>query len=190
MDWIGVDSFWIIVMFLSAVWTRHPFTAEDPLVSKWCNAKFLQIWWRNTHLHFGWPESEDIFSRFSFLGDFFNNIPKYQWNIIHTKVQILLPITGSFQAPWSSLGACGEQYCLKWESRYLLDLGSILDSLWDGLVSVVAQEALKYTVLAGMSALLMQVRYKKGRTTGLRKTENLLCFILPYLSECQTVQSY
>ncbi len=41
---------WIIVMFLSAVWTliwRHPFTAEDPLVSKWCNATFLQIWWRN-----------------------------------------------------------------------------------------------------------------------------------------------
>ncbi len=21
----------------------HPFTAEDPLVSKWCNAKFIQI---------------------------------------------------------------------------------------------------------------------------------------------------
>uniref|UniRef100_A0A672MPS6 Transmembrane and coiled-coil domains 4 n=1 Tax=Sinocyclocheilus grahami TaxID=75366 RepID=A0A672MPS6_SINGR len=56
----------------------------------------------------------------------------------------------SFQAPWSSLGVCGEQYCLKWESRYLLDLGSILDSLWDGLVSVVAQEALKYTVLSGI----------------------------------------
>ncbi len=37
---------WIIVMFLSAVWTpfwRHPFTAENPLVIKWCNAKFLQI---------------------------------------------------------------------------------------------------------------------------------------------------
>ncbi len=26
---------------------RHPFTTEDPLVSKWCNATFLQIWWRN-----------------------------------------------------------------------------------------------------------------------------------------------
>ncbi len=26
---------------------RHPFTAEHPLVSKWCNATFLQIWWRN-----------------------------------------------------------------------------------------------------------------------------------------------
>ncbi len=33
-------------MFLSAVWLsfwRHPFAAEDPLLSKWCNAKFLQI---------------------------------------------------------------------------------------------------------------------------------------------------
>lgn len=60
----------------------------------------------------------------------------------------------SFQAPWSSLGACGEQYCLKWESRYLKDLGSILDSLWDGLVSVVAQEALKYTVLSGIVTAL------------------------------------
>ncbi|XP_067301711.1 transmembrane and coiled-coil domain-containing protein 4 [Pseudorasbora parva] len=60
----------------------------------------------------------------------------------------------SFQAPWSSLGVCGEQYCLKWESRYLLDLGSILDSLWDGLVSVVAQEALKYTVLSGIVTAL------------------------------------
>ncbi len=29
-------------MFGLSFW-RHPFTAEDPLVSKWCNAKFLQI---------------------------------------------------------------------------------------------------------------------------------------------------
>ncbi|KAF4078091.1 hypothetical protein AMELA_G00195260 [Ameiurus melas] len=60
----------------------------------------------------------------------------------------------SFQAPWRSLGSCGEQYCLKWESRYLLDLGSVLDTLWDGLVSVVAQEALKYTVLSGIVTAL------------------------------------
>ncbi|KAI4895990.1 hypothetical protein NFI96_025263, partial [Prochilodus magdalenae] len=60
----------------------------------------------------------------------------------------------SFQAPWRSLGACGEQYCLKWESRYLMDLGRILDSLWDGLVSIVAQEALKYTVLSGIVTAL------------------------------------
>ncbi len=37
---------WIIVfvyhLFGLSFW-RHPFTAEDPLVSKWYNAKFLQI---------------------------------------------------------------------------------------------------------------------------------------------------
>ncbi|TSR39563.1 Transmembrane and coiled-coil domain-containing protein 4 [Bagarius yarrelli] len=60
----------------------------------------------------------------------------------------------SFQAPWRSLDACGEQYCLKWESRYLLDLGSVLNTLWDGLVSIVAQEALKYTVLSGIVTAL------------------------------------
>ncbi len=27
---------------------QHPFTAVDPLVSKWCNATFLQmLWWKN-----------------------------------------------------------------------------------------------------------------------------------------------
>ncbi len=46
MDWI--------VRFLSAVrlsFWRHPFTTEDPLVSKWCTATFLQIWWRNKLIH-------------------------------------------------------------------------------------------------------------------------------------------
>ncbi len=47
MDWSGVDYLYIIVMFfyqlLGHKFWRHPFTAEDPLVSKWCNAKFLQI---------------------------------------------------------------------------------------------------------------------------------------------------
>ncbi|KAG8002887.1 Transmembrane and coiled-coil domain-containing protein 4 [Nibea albiflora] len=39
----------------------------------------------------------------------------------------------SFQAPWCSLGECGEQYCLVWESRFLRDLGSAMASLLDGL---------------------------------------------------------
>ncbi len=45
MDWSHVDYFWITVMFLAAIVTfwRHPFAAENPLVSKWCNAKLLQI---------------------------------------------------------------------------------------------------------------------------------------------------
>ncbi|XP_032424044.1 transmembrane and coiled-coil domain-containing protein 4 isoform X1 [Xiphophorus hellerii] len=60
----------------------------------------------------------------------------------------------SYQAPWSSLGECGEQYCLVWESRFLRDLGSAMISLLDGLVSMVAQEALKYTVLSGIVTAL------------------------------------
>ncbi|XP_008289637.1 transmembrane and coiled-coil domain-containing protein 4 [Stegastes partitus] len=60
----------------------------------------------------------------------------------------------SFQAPWCSLGECGEQYCLVWESRFLRDLGSAMASLLDGLVSMVAQEALKYTVLSGIVTAL------------------------------------
>ncbi|PWA28161.1 hypothetical protein CCH79_00017976, partial [Gambusia affinis] len=60
----------------------------------------------------------------------------------------------SYQAPWSSLGECGEQYCLVWESRFLRDLGSAMTSLLDGLVSMVAQEALKYTVLSGIVTAL------------------------------------
>ncbi len=42
--WNGVV--WITCGLLWFLWLsfwRHPFTAEDALVSKWCNAKFLQI---------------------------------------------------------------------------------------------------------------------------------------------------
>ncbi len=39
-------NLWIIVMFYQlfelSFW-RHPFTTEDPLVSKWYNVEFLQI---------------------------------------------------------------------------------------------------------------------------------------------------
>ncbi|XP_042333923.1 transmembrane and coiled-coil domain-containing protein 4 [Sceloporus undulatus] len=61
---------------------------------------------------------------------------------------------GSFTAPWSSLLQSKEQYCLAWESKYLMELGNALDSLLNGLVNMVAQEALKYTVLAGIVTAL------------------------------------
>ncbi len=44
MDCSHVDYLWIIVMFYQLSFWRHPFTAEDPLVNKWCNATFLQIY--------------------------------------------------------------------------------------------------------------------------------------------------
>ncbi|XP_069596797.1 transmembrane and coiled-coil domain-containing protein 4 [Ranitomeya imitator] len=61
---------------------------------------------------------------------------------------------GSFAAPWQSLLHSTEQYCLAWESKYLMELGNALDTLLNGLVNIVAQEALKYTILSGIVAAL------------------------------------
>ncbi|XP_073511661.1 transmembrane and coiled-coil domain-containing protein 4 [Phyllobates terribilis] len=61
---------------------------------------------------------------------------------------------GSFAAPWQSLLHSTEQYCLAWESTYLTELGNTLDTLLTGLVNIVAQEALKYTILSGIVAAL------------------------------------
>ncbi len=50
---------------------RHPFHL---LGSKWCNATFLQICFNEEmYLHHWWCEDEYIFSKFSFLGEPFNN---------------------------------------------------------------------------------------------------------------------
>ncbi|XP_056398775.1 transmembrane and coiled-coil domain-containing protein 4 [Hyla sarda] len=61
---------------------------------------------------------------------------------------------GSFTAPWQSLLHSTEQYCLAWESKYLMELGNALDTLLNGLVNIMAQEALKYTILSGIVAAL------------------------------------
>ncbi len=46
-------------LFALSFW-RHPFTAQDPLVNKWCNAKFSKSFpvKKQIHLYLGWPESE------------------------------------------------------------------------------------------------------------------------------------
>ncbi len=46
MAWSCVDYcgfLWCFYQLFGLLFWRHPFTEEDPLVSKWCNAKFLQI---------------------------------------------------------------------------------------------------------------------------------------------------
>ncbi len=42
--WITYWLLWCIYQLYGLSFRRHPFTAEDPLVSKWCNAKYLQIY--------------------------------------------------------------------------------------------------------------------------------------------------
>ncbi len=41
--WITCGLLWCFYQLFGLSFWRHPFTAEDPLVSKWCNAKSLQI---------------------------------------------------------------------------------------------------------------------------------------------------
>ncbi len=41
--WITCGLLWCFYQLFGLSFWRHPFTAEDPLVSKWWNATFLQI---------------------------------------------------------------------------------------------------------------------------------------------------
>ncbi len=41
--WITCGLLWCFYQLLGLSFWRHPFIAKDPLVSKWSNAKFLQI---------------------------------------------------------------------------------------------------------------------------------------------------
>lgn len=41
------------------------------------------------------------------------------------------------------------QYCLRYESQYLLELGQAMDYLLQFALSMAVQETLKYTILAG-----------------------------------------
>ncbi len=87
MDCSGVDYLWIIVIL--SFW-RHPFTADDPLVSKWWNTIFLRCrnrlicspnsssswmtWgWVNFRLSKGW----NISGKFPKLSNNFGNFPGF-----------------------------------------------------------------------------------------------------------------
>ncbi|XP_067578542.1 transmembrane and coiled-coil domain-containing protein 4 isoform X3 [Pseudorca crassidens] len=78
------------------------------------------------------------------------------------QLHITIAITGwlasgkyrTFSAPWAALAHSREQYCLAWEATYLMELGNALETILSGLANMVAQEALKYTVLSGLVAAL------------------------------------
>ncbi len=63
--WITCGLLWFFNQMFGLSFWRHPFTAEDPLVSKWCNAKLKKktvLMKKQTHLHIGWTEAELIFT--------------------------------------------------------------------------------------------------------------------------------
>jgi hypothetical protein len=62
----------------------------------------------------------------------------------------------AFREPWVSLMNTKEQYCIRYESSYLLELGNAIKAyLVSFAVSMAAQEALKYTILSGLLAALV-----------------------------------
>ncbi len=71
---------WYFYQLFGLSFWRHPFTAEDPLVIKWCNAVFLQIWWRNKLLFDGLRVSKfttnfHCWVNYSFIFYFFLIVP-------------------------------------------------------------------------------------------------------------------
>jgi hypothetical protein len=60
----------------------------------------------------------------------------------------------AFQEPWKTLMNTREQYCIRYESSYLLELGRAMDYFLSFAVSMAAQEALKYTILSGLIAAI------------------------------------
>ncbi len=69
--WITCGLSWCFYqLFGLSIW-RHPFIAEDPLMSKWCNAIFFQTCSdEETNSSASWMIwKESIFSKISFSGD-------------------------------------------------------------------------------------------------------------------------
>ncbi|GFX59581.1 transmembrane and coiled-coil domain-containing protein 4 [Trichonephila clavipes] len=60
----------------------------------------------------------------------------------------------AFQEPWYNLMHSREQYSLRYESTYLLQLGRAMDYLFSFALTMAAQEALKYTILSGLIAAI------------------------------------
>ncbi len=77
--WITCGLLWWFYQLFGLSFWRHPFTAEDPLVNKWCNATFLQTWWRNKLIYIlkvskfsGLSNCKIAIKVASCLGDFFS----------------------------------------------------------------------------------------------------------------------
>jgi len=56
----------------------------------------------------------------------------------------------NFTKVWSTLCSSHEQYYLRYESSYLLELGRAMEYFANIALSIATQEALKYTVLSGL----------------------------------------
>ncbi len=68
MVWITCGLLWCFYQLFGLSFWRHPFTAEHPLLSRWWNVIFLQIWWKNKLVYILNDLSWGHFSAFSIFG--------------------------------------------------------------------------------------------------------------------------
>lgn len=59
-----------------------------------------------------------------------------------------------FRQPWRHLAESREQYTLKWETKYLVQLGEAMDYIFNSALAMATQEALKFTVLHSLLAAI------------------------------------
>ncbi len=74
--WIVCELLWCFNQLFGLSFWRHPFTAEDPLVIKWCNANFFLICLvkKQTHLILGWPEGKYFLSKYAYCDTYIDDI--------------------------------------------------------------------------------------------------------------------
>ena len=71
------------------------------------------------------------------------------FNLVCFSLFLIFNFFLDFRLPWKRLAESKEQYSLKWESQYLLQLGTAMEYIVSGAVSMATQEALKHTILSG-----------------------------------------
>ncbi|KRX13625.1 CDK5 regulatory subunit-associated protein 1 [Trichinella nelsoni] len=100
--------------------------------------------------------------RFGALEEFTIEILHYRRRSLHIALAVSGWITedhlDSFKTPWRCLNASNEQYCLRYESKYLLEFGKAIDYIFSVALSCAIQHSLMETALAGvMSAVAWPV---------------------------------
>ncbi len=110
MDWSGVDYLWIIVMFLSAVWTLiltapihcRGSIGERVIACKWQDANFLQICsneetnWSTSWMAWGWVHFQfrvnySFYTEISWLliADFDIDKFEHNWDIVEISSDLI-----------------------------------------------------------------------------------------------------
>ncbi|KAH9514075.1 Transmembrane and coiled-coil domain-containing protein 4 [Bulinus truncatus] len=76
---------------------------------------------------------------------------------LSNQLHITIAVTGwltnefrDFKQPWKNLAESREQYILRYETKYLVQMGEALDYIFNSAMTMAAQEVLKQTVLNGI----------------------------------------